>query len=59
MDTMVTVHAKTREAAEKLLAELCANNDLLPVAGGRVSQVLGRDDRWMGRAEPRPEREAS
>ncbi len=56
---MVTVHAKTREAAEKLLAELCANNDLLPVAGGRVSQVLGRDDRWMGRAEPRPEREAS
>lgn len=57
MDTVVTVQARTQEAAEQLLAELCAKNDLRPMGGGRALPIAGRESRWMVRAQPAGELE--
>ncbi len=48
---MVYVWGATAEGVEELLADLAKGGRITPLRGGRAVEMMGRDGRYMARAE--------
>ena len=48
---MVYVWGAEAEVVEKLLAALAATGEIMPLRQGRAVEMMGRDGRFMARAE--------